>query len=246
MPATATVTSTASPARIASSKANGARAIGPTSEEGKARSRANSYKHGLTATVVMPLEDAAEVERLSKAFQEELKAEGEVGHALAHRMAVMSVRMDRCVDHENAALTERVRQALDEFEAPEGVDAEEADRLRAEAGHLALFDPSKPATLARKYEAAAERCFFRSLKELRQRTRESAKSATAEVAAQTRSALQQLGSFLPAATKPTPAPAKPVPTPSKPLPTPSRLPSTFRDPFATDHFDVPITIGRPR
>ena len=39
---------------------------------------------------------------------------------------------------------------------------------RAEAGDRALFDPSKEACLARRYEAAARRGFFKSLKEFRE------------------------------------------------------------------------------
>jgi hypothetical protein len=44
------------------------------------------------------------------------------------------------------------------------VSEAEADKLREEAGKLALFVPSKDATLARKYEAEARRTFFRALK----------------------------------------------------------------------------------
>jgi hypothetical protein len=43
----------------------------------------------------------------------------------------------------------------------------EVDRLRSVAARRALFDPSSEATLARRYEAAAERGFFRALQELR-------------------------------------------------------------------------------
>ncbi len=39
---------------------------------------------------------------------------------------------------------------------------------RAEAGARALFDPSKDATLARRYESEAQRGFFKTLKEFRQ------------------------------------------------------------------------------
>jgi hypothetical protein len=234
----------ASEARIRASQANGARSKGPTTDEGKARSRCNSYKHGLTATVVLPANDAAEVERLSLAYRDELKAEGEVGHALAHRMAVMSVRMDRCVDQETAALTDRVRLALDEFEAPEGVDAGEAERLRAEACRRAMFDPSREACLARRYEAAAERCFFRALKELRQLQKASTvASPVAEIAAQAQATMKALGSFFPAKT---PAPSKPAPTPSKPSTTPTKASLADWDPFAPSQFDVPIAIGRAR
>jgi hypothetical protein len=158
----------ASEAQIRANQLNSQRSTGPRTACGKENSRRNALKHGLTgAGVVLPNEDAAEVERRLAAFQDELKPSGEVGKALVRRAALMSVRMDRCLEQEAASLSERVRRAEAEFVAPEGVDAEEAARLRAEAGRRAMFDPSKEATLARKYESAAERGFFRALKELR-------------------------------------------------------------------------------
>ncbi len=51
---------------------------------------------------------------------------------------------------------------------------------RAGAADRALFDPSKEAILARKYEAAAERGMFRAIKELRQVEQEAAARAQAE------------------------------------------------------------------
>jgi hypothetical protein len=79
----------------------------------------------------------------------------------------MSVRMEVCANHETAMLTERVRQALAEIEYPEGVTEAEALKIRAEVTNRAMFDTSKEATLARKYEASAVRGFFNALKELR-------------------------------------------------------------------------------
>jgi hypothetical protein len=136
--------------------------------EGKIASRANSYKHGLTATKVIPELEAAEASRRYSTFCAELKPSGNVGFSLTLRAATLSVRMERCVTYETAMLTERVRRAEADFVPPEGVDEAEAAQLRAEAGKRALFDPSKEATLARKYEASAERGFLRALKELRQ------------------------------------------------------------------------------
>ena len=52
-----------------------------------------------------------------------------------------------------------------------------------------MFDPSKEATLARKYEAAAERAFFRCLKELRQMEKQARADREADVNA-------MMGSFL--------------------------------------------------
>ena len=162
----------ATEAQIAANRLNSRKSSGPTSPAGKEASRANSLKHGLTATKLMPEREAAEVERRGAAFVEELNPSGEVGVVLAYHAARMSVRMERCAEHENAALTEHVRRALDEFVPPEGVvDPAEIARLRAAAERRALFDASKEASLARKYEAAAERGFFRALKELRQHER---------------------------------------------------------------------------
>ena len=79
-------------------------------------------------------------------------------------------------DHEGAGLDEKARQAwarermaelIDEEvkylrEYRETLDLEAFELDREEAGQRALFDPSKEATLARRYEAAAERGLFRA------------------------------------------------------------------------------------
>jgi hypothetical protein len=87
-------------------------------------------------------------------------------------------------------LTERVRQALAEIEYPEGVTEAEAFKIRAEVTDRAMFDTSKEATLARKYEASAVRGFFNALKELRM-IQKQAKVAEEEMIE------EKLGSFLP-------------------------------------------------
>ncbi len=167
-----------SEARIAANRRNAQLSTGPKTPEGKEQSRRNALKHGLTgAGVVLPEKDAAEVDRKAEAYARELDASGEVGRDLARRAALNAVRMDRAADQQTATLSERVRRAEAEFVAPAGVSAEEAARLRAEAGRRAMFDPSKEATLARKYEAAAERAYFRCLKELRE-LREAEKART--------------------------------------------------------------------
>jgi hypothetical protein len=157
----------ASEAQIRSAKENGAKSKGPVSIEGKQKSRENAYKHGLTATVVLPEREAAEIDRRFASFVDELRPSGDLGLVLAHHAARLSVRMESCAEHENAMLTERVRKALAEYEYPEGLDEAGIAKLRNEISKKAMFDDSKEATLARKYEAAAERGFFRALKELR-------------------------------------------------------------------------------
>ncbi len=113
------------------------------------------------------------IDRRAALFAEELNPVGEVGRFLVRRAAVLSVRLERCVVQESASLAARVRRALAEFRAPEGVDAAEAARLRTEVARLASFDHSPEAAAARKYEADADRGFLRVIKEIRQLNRAS-------------------------------------------------------------------------
>lgn len=115
----------------------------------------------------LPAREAAEIERRVEAFELELDPTGEVGMALVRHAATMSVRMERCAKHANAVSAIRVRRAIAGFVPPEGASEDEANRLRDEAGTLALFDASAESTIARKYELAAERGFLRALKEFR-------------------------------------------------------------------------------
>jgi len=157
----------ATEAQMRANQMNAAKSTGPKTAEGKEQSRRNALKHGLTgAGVVIAEADADEVERRAVAFVEELEAIGEVEIALARRAALNSVRMERAADQQTAALSERVRKVHSEFVAPAGTSDAEAARLRDEACRRAMFDPSKEATLARQYEAAAERGFLRCLKDL--------------------------------------------------------------------------------
>ncbi len=158
-----------SDARIRANQANAAKSTGPKTAEGKEQSRRNSLKHGLTgAGIVLPETDAAEVERRTAKYADELVAIGEVGQFLARCAALNSVRVERGADQQTAALSVRVRQVAEDFVPPTGADDAETDKLRAEAIRVAMFDPSPEATLARRYQAAAERSFYKAVKQLRQ------------------------------------------------------------------------------
>ena len=66
---------------------------------------------------------------------------------------------------------------------------------RAEAGKRALFDPSKPACLARRYESEANRGFFKALKEFRKVEAESEARAEVAPARPTAPPEPRMGSF---------------------------------------------------
>ena len=252
-----------SPARLAANRSNALKSTGPKSAEGKAVSRGNAFKHGLAGAgdLVAPGEDLTVIGDRSAAFVEELGAVGRVGRLLAHRAALLSVRMEQSAvrdlvrvaadvraaraefDEERVADVDRLIDAVRDFnnvraiiealeKTPEGVaylldawaeslaEAELADdpysvesaadrverwlalteeegealakdsvacrqrieaemaRLRGlldpltaetdagrdEAGIMASFDPGPEATLARRYEAAAERGMYRAIR----------------------------------------------------------------------------------
>ena len=241
----------ATEAQIRANQANAKRSTGPVTPEGKQASRANSLKHGLTgAGIVLPQAEAAEIGLRMIAYAEALKPTNDVETALAHHAALCAVRMERSAMIESIALTDRVSQAAADFVPPEGVDAGTADRMRRDACARAMADTSKEGVLMRKYEAAAERGFFRALKELRQMRKE---SQARDPKVEEEVIRKELGSILAASAAndqfmaryekyldgdPMMADLKPRRGTSVPFPGPF--------PSAGDAFDVPFAIGKPR
>ena len=250
--------STSSPARLAANRRNALKSTGPKTPEGKNASRLNAFKHGLAGEgdLLAPGEDAALVEHRIGVFARELGAVGELGELLAHRAALLSVRMERSSERNMLAVAANKARARDQFDAerfdeiegwikdlddpktlraalealeaiPEGLDyliltweemleairaddavasgratsrlgldeegakaladdptgrigaevarlrlkaesltsvAEEVAALRERAAKLASFDPSPEASLAHRYEAAAERGMYRAMR----------------------------------------------------------------------------------
>jgi len=124
------------------------------------------------------------------------------------------------------ALVSLIDAAVAKLEAHrETLDRSAIAADRAGAGSRALFDPSKEASLARKYEAAAEREMHRAIREM--------KAIEAEAAGRPESArapAPALGSFSPGAV------GRPMPT--SPTPPGSRFGAEAGTSF------VPMTIGR--
>src|SRR5882724_3293162 len=106
----------ASQAQISANRRNSQLSTGPKTEEGKAHSRRNALKHGLTAEgVALPDEDAAEVASRFQELQEELQPSGISSRLLLRRFASMSVRLERCERLDTAIYSKRVRHADEDF-----------------------------------------------------------------------------------------------------------------------------------
>jgi len=116
-----------SPARLAANRANALKSTGPRTPEGKERSRANAFKHGMAGEgVALPVEDEAEVKRVFARLGEELAPEGEIAVALVRRVALLLLRLDRSAVQDSAHLSGRVRSAGSDFDEARQA---EVDRL---------------------------------------------------------------------------------------------------------------------
>ena len=124
--------------QVEANRKNALKSTGPRSPEGKARSRANALKHGLTGSgIVLPEEDRLRWEGRAESWAEELGARGELDLYLAGRAALASVRLDRCVRAETADLQARRDAALTRW------DYERA--RNAQVDHWARVIASDPA-----------------------------------------------------------------------------------------------------
>ncbi|WP_435009653.1 hypothetical protein P12x_000909 [Tundrisphaera lichenicola] len=85
-----------SEARREANRRNALKSTGPKTEEGKARSRANALKHGLCSSIVVH-EDFATVQARSDSYFNTLKPQNRFHAWLVDQVAVLSLRIDRCV-----------------------------------------------------------------------------------------------------------------------------------------------------
>ena len=94
--------------QVAANKANAKRSTGPRSLKGKARSRSNAQKHGLTAEhIIIAGEDASECEVFATEIIEDLMPVGRLEQALAERVAALLWRLNRVSLFEAAVVEAR-------------------------------------------------------------------------------------------------------------------------------------------
>ena len=138
----------ASERQVLSNRRNALRSTGPRTDEGKAVSRANSYRHGLTgAGVVVPPDERAYVAARVEAVQASSTPEGDpISLILAQQVAFLSIRQERCFHHIEAVTEERVRNA----------EADHDDARRSAAEHLLGYIGAEPITHRRRLLATPE------------------------------------------------------------------------------------------
>lgn len=94
--------------RLAANRQNAQRSTGPRTEEGKAVSRQNSLKHGMTGDgIVLTTQDAEAVEMKHMQFEDWVVPQNPIERELVGRMALASVRMERSRRADAARLEKR-------------------------------------------------------------------------------------------------------------------------------------------
>src|ERR1035437_2037564 len=89
--------------QIEANRRNALKSTGPTTPEGKERSRCNTIRHGLTAeTVIAALEDAADYQAFKAAVIADYDAESAVERELVLRLASVLWRLRRATGIETA------------------------------------------------------------------------------------------------------------------------------------------------
>ena len=105
--------------QVVANRANAQSSTGPRTQAGKANSRANALKHGLSAAqLLIPGEDAREYDEFCALMVEEIAPGGHLEAALAHRLVENIWRLRRVPLLENAffAWAEAQRRGEPEFD----------------------------------------------------------------------------------------------------------------------------------
>ena len=132
-PQTETATVPTSAARVEANRKNAQLSTGPRTPEGKAVSRRNSLKHGLTGEgVVVPDEDVEAVSERFAAMEDELRPKHATSLVLVQRIALHSIRLERSARQEAARIGEAMRDAAEDFDDARLAEVESLmDRIAA-------------------------------------------------------------------------------------------------------------------
>ena len=160
----------ASKKQLQANRTNARKSTGPKSQGGKARSRLNSRKHGLTAKMLVIVGECADdFDQLRSDLMDEHDPQSATEAELVERLAGILWRLRRLPSFEAAIL--RARQAhvvmdYGQIVLPEGTTIEE-ERAR-NIGEALIFDGCYHDVLGKltRYEAALVNASMRTLKTL--------------------------------------------------------------------------------
>lgn len=117
--------------QVEANRANAKGSTGPKTVAGKARSRMNSRKHGLTAEIiVVGDEDASDFSDLREALMEQYDPQTIMECELVERLAGLMWRLRRLPVFEAGVLDFRVEQAAEQERKHQEADRQQRDLLR--------------------------------------------------------------------------------------------------------------------
>src|SRR3954464_12530890 len=129
--------------QMEANRRNALRSTGPTSSEGKQRSRCNAVRHGLTAeTVIGALEDAEDYKAFEAAITADYDAQSAVERELVLRLASLLWRLRRATTMETG-LFEIQAEHLREFGSARYVQSEHGNVVLAALRHANPPDPDR-------------------------------------------------------------------------------------------------------
>ncbi len=97
--------------RSAINRQNAANSTGPRSDEGKARSRRNAFKHGLRAdALALPNEDPAIVAARNDSWNNHYQPQSPAAQHLVNQCVQATLLADRCHQYHHAALSKQIRE----------------------------------------------------------------------------------------------------------------------------------------
>ena len=106
--------------QIEANRRNALKSTGPTTQEGKERSRCNAVRHGLTAeTVIAVLESSADYQAFEAAVTSDYNAETAVERELVLRLASVLWRLRRATGMETAIFDSATEEARLPLAAPQ-------------------------------------------------------------------------------------------------------------------------------
>ena len=152
--------------QIEANRRNALKSTGPTTPEGKERSRCNAVRHGLTAeTVIAALEDAEDYQAFEAAVIADYDAESAVERELVLRLASVLWRLRRATGIETALFESvtaepgKLENGCSRLTVVGGVDLPEQDQLGM--GALRQSDAAAANELSLNTKKDIGNCFLR-------------------------------------------------------------------------------------